>query len=116
MGGAKLKGVSEWEETLDEIAGRADDITPVGDEIHLEILRQSRSQAGRIPEVTGRLKDSIINPRSPDHIYTKKPKRVTVASRDPASVFNPQYVPVIDARPLVNAIADYIVEDDDGTT
>jgi hypothetical protein len=107
---------TEWERTLEEIAGRADDITPVADEIHLEILRQSRSQAGKIRDVTGRLRASLTNPRSPDHIYRKRPKRVTVASRDPAAVFNPQYLPVIDSRPLVNAIADYVVEDDSGTS
>lgn len=114
MGGAKLD-TAQWDEALEEMVGRADDITPVGDQIHTEILRQSRGKK-RFKDVTGRLWDSIVNPRSPDHIYKKAPKRVTVASRDPASVFNPSYVPVIDAAPLVSLIADHVIEDDDGTS
>ena len=111
--GAKLKGDEQWLEALEGIGDAAADIRPASDEMHEEVLRQAR--AASIKRVTGRLQDSQILASHPDHVFVADPRRVTVATKDPAAIFNPQYVADIDPAPLMDILADHVIEgaDDD---
>jgi len=72
--------------------------------VHAEITQQMA--AAHIPEVTGRLRGSLISAGHPDHVYRFNGTAIEFGSLDPAATFNPAAVPVLDAQPLFDILAE----------
>ncbi len=107
-GHGAITGVKELEEEIAAIAAKAADAlrdARVIARVHDELL--SQMNAASIPIDTGALAASLRDAGNSEHVFETVDGAIVFGSTNPAAVYNPRLVPVVD----VDAVADVIAEE-----
>jgi len=111
MFGEAIEGLDDWLVQLGDIERRATQLSRLREEIHREILRQLERD-WRIPDDTGRLRSSCLNPSDPDHVFEVDigSMRVTVSvgSATRAARYQRDRIPRIDPEPILRIIGEFV--------
>ena len=104
---SSITGFDEWQRLLEGFAERGSDLRPAAGAIHKDFLDDMAD--GHIPVDSGRLRDSLTNASSPDHIWKESSTSVEMGTRDPAALFARGFeVPEVDGNKAAQSLANYV--------